>query len=167
MGTTVDTVELVRVASEHEIAALRRLYALYLHDLSAYTSHYRLDEEARWRPDYLEDMLPRPECHCLLIRANGLPAGFALVTARPFPHMAHDADYRMAEFFVAQPYRRRGIGRTAALEALARFRGVWTVEELVENGAAVAFWRRVVDEATGGSYRESEPPGEVVQRFST
>ena len=118
------------MTGEPELAALRRLYALYLHDLSAFTSHYELDDEARWRPDYLEEMLPRPECHCLLIRAGGRPAGFALVTAKPFPHMARDADYRMAEFFVAQPYRRRGIGRAAALEALARFRGRWTVEEL-------------------------------------
>ena len=167
MGSLVDTVELVRVTGGPELAALRRLYALYLHDLSAFTSHYELDDEARWRPDYLEDMLPRPECHCLLIRAGGRPAGFALVTAKPFPHMARDADYRMAEFFVAQPYRRRGIGRAAALEALARFRGLWTVEELTANEAAVAFWRAVIAEAAGGSFDEVEPPGEVVQRFTT
>jgi predicted acetyltransferase len=167
VGAVVDSVELVRVTGGSDLDALRRLYALYVHDLSAYTSHYELDDEARWRPDYLEDMLPRPECHCLLIRAGGKPAGFALVTAKPFPHMARDADYRMAEFFVAQPYRRRGIGRAAALASLARFRGLWTVEELSENKAAVAFWRQVIAEATGGTYHEVEPPGEVVQRFST
>jgi hypothetical protein len=42
--------------------------------------------------------------------------------------MARDADYRMAEFFVA---------------------------------------RKVIAEATDGSFHEVEPPGEVVQRFST
>ena len=167
MGATVRAVELRRAAAAHELAALRRLYALYLHDLSAYTSHYELDEEGRWRPDYLEDMLPRPECHCLLILADDRPAGFALVTAKPFPHMAAGADFRMAEFFVAQPYRRRGIGRAAALAALARFHGKWTVEELVANEAAVAFWRLVIAEATDGAYDELELPGEVVQRFTT
>ena len=111
-------------------------------------------------------MLPRPECHCLLIRAGGKSAGFALVTVKPFPHMAADADVRMAEFFVAQPYRRRGIGRAAALETLKSFPGTWTVEELVGNAAAIAFWREVIAEATGGNYTEHEPAGEIVQRFT-
>ena len=167
MGSPGDAVELVRASTVQEVAALRRLYVLYLHDLSAFTTHYQLDDDARWRPDYLEDMLPRPECHCLLIRLGGTPVGFALVTAKPFPHMARDADYRMAEFFVAQPYRRRGVGRVAALEALARFRGCWTVEELTANEPAVAFWRSVIAQATGGAYEELVPPGEVVQRFTT
>jgi predicted acetyltransferase len=166
VGAAGDAVELARASSERELAALRRLYALYLHDLSEFTSHYELDEDARWQPDYLEDMLPRPECHCLLIRAAGKPAGFALVTAKPFPHMDGDADHRVAEFFVAQPYRRRGIGRAAALAVLRRFRGAWTIEEVAGNTAAVTFWRSVVAEATGGSYDELEPPGEIVQRFT-
>ena len=123
VGAPVDAVELVRATTPAELAALRRLYALYLHDLSEFTSHYELDEEARWQPDYLEDMLTWPECHCLLILAGGKPAGFALVSVQPFPHMPRDADARLAEFFVAQPYRRRGIGRAAALAALARFPG--------------------------------------------
>ncbi len=92
-GDAVD-VQLVRASTDAELAALRRLYVLYLHDISAYSSHYELDAEARWQPDYLEDMLPRPECHCLLIRAGGKSAGFALVTVKPFPHMAADADVR-------------------------------------------------------------------------
>ncbi|MDX6438194.1 MAG: hypothetical protein QOF45_777 [Gaiellaceae bacterium] len=166
MGTRGGPVELVRASTEAELAALRRLYALYLHDLSAHTTHYELDGDARWRPDYLEDMLPRADCHCLLIEAGGKPAGFALVTVKPFPQMAADADVGMAEFFVAQPYRRRGIGRAAALEALRRFPGAWTVEELVGNEAAVAFWRDVIAEATGGRYTEHEPTGEIVQRFA-
>ena len=31
----------------------------------------------------------------------------------------------------------------------------------------VAFWRKVIAEATGASFHEVEPPREVVQRFST
>jgi len=165
LGDSVD-VQLARATTEAELAALRRLYAIYLHDISAYSSHYELDAEARWQPDYLENMLPRPECHCLLIRAGGKPAGFALVTVKPFPHMAADADVRMAEFFVAQPYQRHGIGRSAALQALKSFPGTWTVEELVGNAAAIAFWRAVIAEATGGNYTEREPAGEIVQRFT-
>ena len=159
-GDAVD-VQLIRVSSEAELAAMRRLYALYLHDLSAYSTHYELDGEARWRPDYLEDMLPRAECHCLLIRADGKPAGFALVTVKPFPYMAKDADVRLAEFFVAQPYRRRGIGRAAALEALAAFQGDWVFEVLDGNETALVFWRAIVPDA-----EERPGQGDTVFRFS-
>ena len=64
MGASVDAVELVRATSPAELAALRRLYALYLHDLSEFTSRSELDEEARWQPDYLEDMLTRSATAC-------------------------------------------------------------------------------------------------------
>jgi predicted acetyltransferase len=166
VGAPGVTVELVRASTEAELAALRRLYALYLHDLSEFTSHYELDEQARWRPDYLEDMLTWQECHCLLILAGGKPAGFALVSLQPFPHMPRDVDARLAEFFVAQPYRRRGIGRGAALAALARFPGTWVLEVVTGNEAALAFWRAVTGEATDGEYAEEERPGDTVQRFT-
>lgn len=166
MGAPSLTVELVRAQTEDELAALRRLYALYLHDLSEFSSHYELDEEARWQPDYLEDMLGWDECHCLLIVAEVRPVGFALVSLRPFPHMLSDVDARMAEFFVAQPYRRRGIGRVAALAALRAFPGDWVLEVLDGNDAALAFWRSVTGEATGGRYTEEQRPGDTVQRFT-
>ena len=159
-GDAVD-VQLVRASTDAELAALRRLYVLYLHDISAYSSHYELDAEGRWQPDYLEDMLPRPECpHCLLIRAGGKPAGFALVTVKPFPHMAADADVRVAEFFVAQPYRRHGIGRAAALATLDSFAGAWVFEVLDGNDAALAFWREIVPDA-----HERPGHGDTVFRF--
>lgn len=161
MGTTGDAVDLVRASTEAELAAVRRLYALYLHDLSEFSSHYQLDDEARWRPDYLEDMLPRAECHCLLIRAGGKPAGFALVTVKPFAHMPADADVRLAEFFVAQPYRRRGIGRAAALAVLGSFHGDWVFEVLDGNDAALEFWRTVVPEA-----EERPGHGDTAFRFT-
>jgi predicted acetyltransferase len=166
VGAPSLTVELVRAQTEDELAALRRLYALYLHDLSEFSSHYELDEEARWQPDYLEDMLGWDECHCLLIVAEVRPVGFALVSLRPFPHMLSDVDARMAEFFVAQPYRRRGIGRVAALAALRAFPGDWVLEVLDGNDAALAFWRSVTGEATGGRYTEEQRPGDTVQRFT-
>jgi predicted acetyltransferase len=80
--------------------------------------------------------------------------------------MPRDVDARLAEFFVAQPYRRRGIGRAAALATLARFPGTWVLEVVTGNDAALAFWRAVTGEATGGDYAEEERPGDTVQRFT-
>ena len=129
---------------ERERAALHRLYALYLHDLAEFGDHYRLDEEARWQPYYLDDMLGRDDCECLLIKAAELPVGFALVGRRPFPHMAPEADLILAEFFVARPYRGRGLGREAAQAVVAGRGGLWQLRVLPANEPALAFWRRVL-----------------------
>ena len=127
MAAPDSAVALVRAESAADRAALHRLYPLYLHDLSEFTDHYALDEAAHWIPSYLDDMLARPMCHCLLIRAEGRAAGFALVATQPFPHMPADADAHLAEFFVARPYRGHGLGRRAAESTLRAFPGRWSL----------------------------------------
>lgn len=159
--------ELIRAESDGDRAALHRLYALYLHDLSEFTEHYALDAEARWEPSYLDDMLGRAVCHCLLLRSGGAAAGFSLVAQQPFPFMPADADFHLAEFFVAKPYRRRGLGRQAADATLRRFPGRWSLTVVDGNEPASAFWRRVVGELTGNDYAEIEGVGDTSFRFST
>lgn len=166
MAAPDPAVELIRAASAADRAALQRLYALYLHDLSEFTAHYSLDDEARWTPSYLDDMLSRPMCHCLLARSGGAAAGFALVATQPFPYMPADADAHLAEFFVAKPYRRRGLGRAVAEATLRRFPGRWNLAVVDANAPAFAFWRNVVAELTAGDYVETERSGDTSFRFS-
>ena len=166
MAAPDPAVELVRAESRTDREALQRLYPLYLHDLSAFSDHYALDSEARWTPSYLDDMLARPVCHCLLIRSDGNAAGFALVATQPFPHMPADADAHLAEFFVAGPYRRRGLGRGAARATLQAFPGRWSLAVVEGNEPAFAFWRAVVADLTGGAYAEIEGTGDTSFRFS-
>ena len=158
---------MTQAAGERDLAALRRLYPLYLHDLSAFTEHYTLDEDAAWQPSYLEDWLTRPGSHSLLIRVDGRPAGFALVAEQPFPFMPKDVDFHLAEFFVAKPYRRRGVGRAAGLATLGTFKGSWNLSVVERNLPALAFWRIVTGELTGGDYTEVAGVGELFHRFST
>lgn len=167
MDAPEPSVEVTRALGERDLAALRRLYPLYLHDLSAFTEHYALDEGAQWQPSYLEDWLTRPTSHSLLIRVAGRPAGFALVAEQPFPFMPPDVDFHLAEFFVAQPYRRRGVGRAAGLAMLRAFTGSWNLAVIDRNEPALAFWRAVTGELTGGVYTEVVGVGDLSLRFST
>ncbi|MCP9486219.1 MAG: GNAT family N-acetyltransferase [Gaiellaceae bacterium MAG52_C11] len=167
MDAPEPTVEVAPAAGDRDLAALRRLYPLYLHDLSAFTEHYALDEDAQWQPSYLEDWLTRPGSHSLLIRADGRPAGFALVAETPFPYMPRDVDYHLAEFFVAAPYRRRGVGRAAALDTLQAFQGTWNLSVVDRNLPALAFWRAVIADLTGCDYNEAVGVGELSLRLST
>ncbi|MBA2333228.1 MAG: GNAT family N-acetyltransferase [Actinobacteria bacterium] len=167
MDAPEPAIEVTPAVGDRDLAALRRLYPLYLHDLSAFTDHYVLDDQAQWQPSYLEDWLTRPTSHSLLIRADGRPAGFALVAEQPFPHMPRDVDFHLAEFFVAQPYRGGGVGRAAGLTTLRAFRGSWNLSVVERNLRALAFWRAVVGELTEGSITEVVGVGDLSLRFST
>jgi predicted acetyltransferase len=157
----------VRAATAADRVLIRNLYPLYLHDLTAFTELYDVDDHGVFFPDYLSEWLDRegPLTHPFAIREGGRPAGFALVAQAPYPHMGQGRDYRMCEFFVLNRARRRGVGRSAAHALFAMFPGVWEVTELPLNTGAVGFWRRVIGEHTGGAFSETTDRGEVVQVF--
>lgn len=122
--------------------------------------HTGSDQVARWLSDRSAEVL--------LIQADGRPAGFAMVArgaARRVHAGAPAADYRMAEFFIARPHRRRGIGFAAVPLILDRFAGRWEIQESLRNPVAVSFWRRTVARYTGGRYQERVVDGEVRQVF--
>jgi predicted acetyltransferase len=88
---------------------VRRLYALYLHDLSAFTDFYDVDEWGRWQPDYLPDWLRgSQDQRAMLVRVDERPAGLAFVAVAPFPHMTRAADFELSEFFLLHRYRHHG-----------------------------------------------------------
>ena len=64
------------------------------------------------------------------------------------------------------------MGKKAARRAFDLFPGNWQVRELLANTPAQAFWRRIIDEYTGGDYVETTgvfppfPEEMIVQRFS-
>jgi predicted acetyltransferase len=72
------------------------------------------------------------------LKANQENAGFALLSRQ-----GDRTD--MEEFFVAAPYRRRGIGLAAARRLILRFPGVWQITQRETNAPAIAFWHRVLD----------------------
>ncbi len=155
-------VELVAVERARERAVLRRLVPLYLHELSQFTDHYRLDADGCWHPDYVDDFLSRAECTAYLIRVDGAAGGFAWVGAGDFPHKRPDRDFRLSEFFVAAPFRRAGVGCDAALAVLGAHRGSWQLEVVDGNEAALGFWRAVLPE-----HLEEPGDGDLVFLFET
>jgi predicted acetyltransferase len=106
-----------------------------------------------------------PSATLLLILDESKPAGFAMVARET--RATRTVDYRMAEFFIARDYRRRGLGRNAVRLILDRFAGRWEIVEYQRNPTAVSFWRKVLLAYTGGNLREKSVNGEVRQHFSS
>lgn len=145
---------------------MERLYPLYLHDLSAFTDYYRLDAEGRWQPSHIDDWLSRDTSTSIVLRVGDVAAGFAWVAEQPFPYMDADRDYRLAEFFVAKPFRRGGHGTWFARDVISRFRGAWHLEVLLENEVALAFWRRTLERYAARETRRDDI-GDYQFRFET
>ena len=93
--------------------------------------------------------------HPFLIEADGRIAGFCLIDHRA---IVETFDWNMGQFFVLGTMTGRGIGRSAACQAFARFPGLWQVTQVPENLPAVAFWRATISRFTGGRFEERVLP---------
>jgi predicted acetyltransferase len=148
---------------------IESVYRDYLDDLAPLNTgmfpalgeigHREPDQLARWFAD--RTAVP------LLISKGDDAAGFAMIARGSASSARPPIDYRMAEFFIARPFRRRGVGESAVRLIFDRFAGRWEITEYLRNPGAVNFWRRVVVRYTSGKYQERIANGEVRQVFDS
>lgn len=143
------------------------VYGDYLDDLGLLNTGIfpAFGEVGHEPPDHLQRWLLDRSAMLLTILDDGTPAGFAMVVRQG--HATREADFRMAEFYIDRPHRRRGVGRSAVRLILDRFTGRWEISEYTRNPAAVKFWRSVVSTYTRGDFRERSHAGEVRQFFTS
>ncbi len=156
-------------ASREERVLLENLAQLYAYDFSEMLEMHVGDDgrfgDLDLTPYWVDDWR-----HPFLLRVEGKPAGFALISERS-KITGTSGVFDMTEFFVLRRFRRRGVGRAAAFAAFDRFAGRWEVRQRDDNPNATAFWRRTIDAYTGGDYEETrwDRPqwSEIVQTFSS
>jgi predicted acetyltransferase len=119
--------------------------------------------------DDLQRWLADPQVHLLTILLHKQPAGFAVVSIRRGSGRPGEATnpFRMTEFFIARPLRRRGVGRAAVRLLFDRFAGDWLGTQSRRHAPAVAFGRRVMAQYSGGRYQERADGDEIHQRLRT
>ena len=147
---------------------IRAVYRDYIAELSASKTGLFpvLGEWPTREGEFLIGWFADPSAYPFVIVNNGQRVGFALV-ARPPVFPRPTVDYRMAEFFIIEEARRRGVGASAAALLFNRFAGDWEVLEDQQNRTALAFWRRVIARETSGRFAETRNAGEVRHRFRT
>ncbi|MUG43575.1 GNAT family N-acetyltransferase [Paenibacillus woosongensis] len=89
-----------------------------------------------------------------LIEVNGVPAGFALVATPPYT--PHESDFYINEFFILRSFRGGGAAEAAAIQVLNSHEGTWELQTNPgeSNRRAQSFWRRTLNNYTGGDYQE-------------
>ena len=156
-------------ASSKERVLLQNLAQFYHYDFSEVLEMH-VEEDGRFGDVDLAPYWTDEWRHPFLLRVDEKIAGFALISERS-KITGKSGVFDMTEFFVLRSFRRRGVGRAAAIAAFDRFQGPWEVRQRVENPDATAFWRRTIGEYTDGHYQETrwDRPrwSEIVQAFST
>ena len=149
------------------------LLQLYKYDFSEFapigSPYGEVGEEGRFTYPGLDNYW-RDRTHIpLLIRADDRIAGFVLV--HQWSALEQPLDHAVAEFFVLRKYRRARVGTRAALSIFRRYPGRWEVGVAWYNPPALAFWRKVTEEAAPGKVEEIAGDGKrwagPVLRFET
>lgn len=147
-----------------EKAALAGMMRPYLED------HARsVDPEGRFGPigDYptFDLYWTEPERRPYWIAADGARVGFVLVNRYSPSGLGCDA--AIAEFYIQAEHRRAGLGRRAALAAIATAAGLWELQVYRLTSPAMAFWPRVIEAAAPLSWEQIPQTDRVIHRFRT
>ena len=144
----------VTPATEAEGPALRRLMQLYFYDFMDFSDMQINSDGTFGDPNFIEEQFG-PNHASYVLRSRGTLAGFAIVSPRSY-RTGKSGVTDMAQFFVMRGYRRKGIGRTAAISLFERHPGAWEVRVMEENLGAEAFWRSAIWRYTNGAFKVSE-----------
>ena len=150
-------IELIEV-KEREKSILRQLLELYAYDFSEY-DNADINEHGFYGYTYFDHYWTEDSRHPFFIKVDGKLAGFILVNE--YCYVSKRAGTKsIAEFFVMRKYRRKGIGKIAAIQVFDKFPGKWEVIQHGENEPSKVFWEKVIDEYTGGNYRQEKVKAE-------
>ncbi|MDF1798227.1 MAG: GNAT family N-acetyltransferase [Planctomycetota bacterium] len=159
----------LELSTKNRSQVVKNLWPLYVHDLSDFDSHpvnghgvLGAGDEVRTLGEQGETLAAwwrNPE-HLFpyLILTAGKPVGFNLIATGPYVPESIDADFVVHEFFVLRAHRGGGLARAAAHAGFDTHRGRWQVVTYPSHARAIAFWRRTIDEHTGGDFVEREGP---------
>ncbi len=142
----------------HEKSIIRNLMQLYQDKLASFTGK-TIDPLGLFDYAYLDHYWTSDGKHegrvPFLIRVDDQLAGFILINQ--YSHIdPHMETYNVAEFFVMNVFRRKGMGEVAARRLFALFPGQWEIAVLRENTPAIAFWRSVVSLVAGEQFKETD-----------
>lgn len=127
-----------------------QMMELYNYDFSEFSDD-DINEYGYFGYPRIDDYWNEAGRYPFFIRVDGKLAGLVLVRScceynnLPNPH-------NIAEFFVMKKYRKRGVGKAAAMRIFDMFPGGWEVSQWSRNVPAQNFWGKVIAEYTGGKF---------------
>ena len=131
-------------------SVLLQMMELYSYDFSEFSDD-DINEYGYFGYPYIDAYWTEAGRHPFFIRVDGKLAGLVLVRSCSVYNRLTDP-HNIAEFFVMRKYRRKGVGKAAAVIIFDLFPGEWEVSQWKSNRPAQQFWLQVVNEYTEGKY---------------
>ncbi|OPA75225.1 GNAT family N-acetyltransferase [Paenibacillus selenitireducens] len=157
-------IQLVPVLKENR-DILYRLYQLYQHDFSLYTD-FDVNDRGEFSVS-IEHYWQDPRWNPFIIYHTGQMIGFLVVLFENYD-VDPDPTHVIYDFMVLRKYRRKGLGKQAAMKAFDLYSAKWATAQMEDNEPAISFWRQVIEEYTSGNYHENyrADRGKYIQTFS-
>jgi predicted acetyltransferase len=146
-------IEVKRAESTDRIK-LDNLMQFYIYDFSEFLP-IDLDEKASFKEEILDSFFADPDKDAFLVLVDGLPAGFAFVSAE-IVLQQNQGGRCIKEFFIVKRHRRNGVGKTVATAIFSMYPGIWEVRVVRTNLPAKVFWEKVISEYSEGRYKCEE-----------
>ncbi len=132
-----------------EKSVLSNLLEKYSYEFSQYDK-LPFNRDGLYNYSYLDCYFTSENRFAYFIFADMQLIGFAMVSKRA--ECDRYADWSVAEFFVAYPYRRQGIGSSTIKRLFEMHRGIWHIKYHPYNLASKAFWTKIADRHARGKY---------------
>lgn len=145
----------IRSAKKSEKGIVEALMQDYMAEFATFEP-VEQDADGKYVYPYLPHYWGDPNRYPFLIRVGEDIAGFALLRFEANP-LDGQGEMEMAEFYVTPPFRRSAVGTRTAVHLWNLFPGKWVVRVLKSNKNAYPFWKRAIDDYTGGQYQEQAP----------
>lgn len=126
---------------------IKKLMKPYLDELNTYFHGEINRDEYKYLNLYWEEVGRTP----FLIYKDGEVCGLVLVNEY-LKLLGNKGAKAIAEFYVMEKFRNRGIGKKAAVEIFNMFPGKWEVAVAQENIPGLGFWGKVIREYTQGKF---------------
>jgi predicted acetyltransferase len=140
----------LRPALAADESCIDNLMHLYCYDASEWYD-IDLDKTGRYPFRPVARFWTEANQHPFLIFVDSALAGFAVVDSEV---VDINSQWSIGYFFIAKCFRGKSVGRYVAQNLFTQFRGRWEVYQLVANKNAIAFWRAIISEFSGGKFEE-------------
>ncbi|MCG9671948.1 GNAT family N-acetyltransferase [Vibrio chagasii] len=142
-------VQLIEI-KEQERKVLENLFSYYIYDMTEYMK-WSPNNEGKFSYDTSQfDVYWEREDHIsYFIYVDAELAGFVLVRRYPSDLSIYDIE----QFFVLRKFKGQGVGKEALAQVVSVFTGKWQIRVLLENSAALYFWKSAVSRIVGDKFR--------------
>ncbi len=145
-------------ASIADYPVIQNMARFYVYDMSAYLGRqkgWELPKSGLFESSDFKKYWQAEDTYPLIIRQGQEVAGFVIIDKKG---SNPTINFNVAEFFILRKFQKKGFGREVALRCFEQLAGIWEVMLYPENAGAYRFWKKVIQEYTGGNFNESTKP---------